>query len=361
MGQFLQGVPVAACHAGGIVLKWTWLGIAGGFLVTIFVAVFICSCQGTDVAEGHSDLVLASAKNEISESELQTNVETLVAFGTRNTYSPQNSKTRGIGAAQNWLEERFRSFSPGGDRYKVFLDCLTHSGRRVCNVGALLKGKVSPDKFFIISGHYDSMPSSSNDGSTDAPGADDDASGTAVVLEAARVLSRYDVAVSVIFLATVGEEQGLLGAKHFAASLRKKGANVVGMITNDIVGSSDGTDGSAPDRLRVYSDWNGQYGTNSKALAERVKFAVESGTQNQFTLELRPSVDRPGRSGDHVAFLKQGYPAIRFIEPFEDLNHQHQDVGLRNGVFYGDLARFLEYDFMARVTLANVIAILSAE
>lgn len=331
-------------------MKWTFYVLA----VTTIVA-FVCSCQKEGAEALRAQAIISDARNEISEAELESNITALVSFGTRNTFSTQTSKTRGIGAAQAWLESKFGALAQGNDRFKVFTDCLQISGTRVCNVGAILKGTVSPEKYFVVSGHYDSMPTNSKDGSSDAPGADDDASGTAVVLEAARVLSRREVPISVIFLATVGEEQGLRGARHFAALMKQKGCNIVGMITNDIVGSSDGSGGSAPNRLRLFSDWNGKYTWASKALAQKVKASVETATQNQFTIALQNSVDRPGRSGDHIGFLEQGFPAIRFIEPYEDLRHQHKNVSGE----YGDLPEYLEYDFMARVVLANVIAILS--
>ncbi len=353
MAPLLQTPPAGGESYREYSMKLTFYAIA----MTVLGTALLCSCQ-KDSSSPSKEVLLSTKSFDISEQELKANILTLVSFGTRNTYSTKTSKTQGIGAAQAWLEEKFRALSDG-DQFRPFTNCFTSSGNKLCNVGGILKGSVTPEKFFVISGHYDSMPSSSRDGTSDAPGADDDASGTSVVLEAARVLSRQKVAISVIFLATVGEEQGLLGSRHFAQQMKKQGVNIVGMITNDIVGSSNGTDGSAPNRLRCYSDWNGKYTSGSKILARKVSSAVAEGTKNQFTLELRDSIDRPGRSGDHVAFLEQGFPAIRFIEPYEDLNHQHQNVRTENGTPKGDLPEYLEYDYMARVVLANVLAVLS--
>jgi len=335
---------------------------------TIIVALLLLAYQ-KETGESEINPALGfqgggSALASISEAELRSNVETLVSFGTRNLYSEQNSNSHGIGAAQRWIESKFRSFAEGkGDRFRVFKDCFTYAGRTICNVGAILTGDQKPRDYFVISGHYDSMPDSATDGVSEAPGADDDASGTAVVIEAARVLSQNGSGVSVIFLAAVGEEQGLVGSRHFAKYLKGRGARVVGMITNDIVGSSDGVEGGAyrkdPNRLRVYSDWGGSYGTGSKALAQKAKSAVEGQMAENLNLDLKTTVDRSGRSGDHVAFLEQGYPAIRFIEPYEDLRHQHRNIRQSGGVQYGDLTRYLEFDFMAKVVAANILTILA--
>jgi hypothetical protein len=246
------------------------------------------------------------------------------------------------------------------------------------NVVATLPGSQpeSAQRLYVISGHYDSMPSSPIDGEKDAPGADDDASGTAVSMELACVMARHKFDATLVFMAVAGEEQGLYGSTGFAKAARERGLDIAGMITNDIVGSSRGDDGAVDrSRLRLFA-----LGVPAKkAQEDDVVAALRTGGENdlptrqlarfiqeqaaKYVPDLKVQVvwrlDRYLRGGDHFPFLEAGYPAVRFTEPNEDWRHQHQDVRVENGVQYGDLPEFMDFGYVAQVARVNA-AVLAA-
>ena len=320
--------------------------------------------------------------SEISEKRIETNIRKLVSFGTRNSLSDPDDPKRGIGAARRWIHDEMARCS---DRLKVeFDEHLVESGPRIprptkiVNVVATLPGTQpeSRGRIYVVSGHYDSMPSSPVDPAKDAPGANDDASGTAVSMELACVMSRHRFDATLVFMAVAGEEQGLLGSSGWAKNARAKGLNVAGMFTNDIVGNTRGADGKV-DRSRVRLFAQGV--PAMKTLPDDVVAALQTGGENDLpTRQLARFIkeaadrhvrdikvdviwrrDRYLRGGDHFPFLEQGYAAVRFTEPVEDWRHQHQDVRVEGGVQYGDLPEFVDFGYVANVARVNAAALAS--
>ena len=245
----------------------------------------------------------------------------------------------------------------------------------ITNVVATLKGSQteSQGRTYVVSGHYDSMCGSATDAKCDAPGANDDASGTAVVLELARAMAKHKFDATIVFMAVAGEEQGLYGATHFAEQAKEKKLNIEGMFTNDIVGNSLGGNGVRDRRtVRVFSEGvpsnetqdeanvrrgvGGENDSVSRQLARFIKETGESYVRNmQVTMVYRR--DRYLRGGDHRPFLERGFAAVRFTEPNEDYRHQHQNVRVENGVQYGDLATFVDFNYTANVARINAAAL----
>jgi Zn-dependent M28 family amino/carboxypeptidase len=245
----------------------------------------------------------------------------------------------------------------------------------ITNVVATLKGSQpeSTDRIYVVSGHYDSMCNTPTDAKCDAPGANDDASGTAAVLEMARVMAKYEFDATIVFMAVAGEEQGLLGSTHFAEEAKKKNWNVDAMFTNDIVGNTLGGNGLR-DRgnVRVFSEGVPSNETDAEATTRRsvggendsasrqlARFIKEIGDSfvPQFKVMLIYRRDRYGRGGDHIPFLERGYPAVRFTEVNEEFRHQHQNVRVENGVQFGDLPEFVDFAYVANVARVNAASL----
>ncbi len=322
---------------------------------------------------------------EVSAASVERTIRKLVSFGTRNTLSAQDDPARGIGAARDWLFEEFKEISRRtGGRLEVELQSFEQQpGRfqriarptRVTNVVARLPGTqpASAERVYVISGHYDSMCTSPTDAECDAPGANDDASGVAAVVEAARVMSSRRFDATIIFMAVAGEEQGLVGAYYFAEQAKKKEMNVEAMITNDIVGNTLGGNGVRDRRtLRVFSEGvpsnetpeeaatrRSVGGENDSAPRQLARFIVEAAAPHMpgFRVQMIYRRDRYLRGGDHIPFLEQGYPAVRFSEPNESYNHQHQNVRTEGGVRYGDLPEFVDFGYVAQVARVNCAAL----
>ncbi len=317
---------------------------------------------------------------EVSPERLEQTVRRLAAFGTRHTLSSQTDPGRGIGAARDYLASEMRRWvGPSQGRLEVRLDSfLQPPAPRVprptpiTNVVATLRG---PDagRYYVVSGHYDSRNGDVMDAVGDAPGADDDASGVAVVLELCRLLSVRPLRGSVVLAAVAGEEQGLLGARHLAEQLVSGGAGVVAMLTNDIVGSATAHDGqSSPHAVRVFAEGvptsetaeqarvrqavGGESDSPSRQLARYVR-EVAGGLHTEMDVRVVHRRDRYLRGGDHIAFLERGVAAVRLTEPHEDFDHQHQNVRVENGVQYGDLPRFCDFDYLARVARVNLATV----
>ena len=320
--------------------------------------------------------------SDISAARVESNIRKLVSFGTRNSLSETDDPKRGIGAARRWIKSELERCG-AGTRMKVEFD--THhvdSGSRIprpvdfVNVVATIPGTQAESRArtYVVSGHYDSMPTDPVDGKSDAPGANDDASGTAVAMELACTLSHYDLDATVILMAVSGEEQGLYGSTGFAKAARAANMDIAGMITNDIVGNTRAPDGSLHrDRLRLFA----QGVPPVKELPPEVLQALRTGGENDLPTrqlaraiqeaaskhvkDLRVDViwrlDRYLRGGDHYPFVEAGYPAVRMTEPVEDWRHQHQDVRVENGVQYGDLPEFVDFEYVAQVARVNAAAI----
>ncbi len=277
-------------------------------------------------------------------------MESLVACGTRHSLSSRTDTHRGIGCGRDAVVRRFEAAeNESGKRMRVVVDSFETTSPRTKNapvpmenVYAILPGTDArlERTAFVVSGHYDSMPSDVMDPNTDAPGADDDASGTAVSILAARALAPKPARATLVFAAVAGEEQGLLGAKRLLEWLTKQGYTVGGMITCDIVGA---TNGSKDRRVRVFSE-GGPDGVDSPG-RQMARLSEEANGKDAVRLVFR--LDRFGRGGDHRPFVEAGLPAVRFTEPLEDYHHEHQTPRVENGVEYGDLVKFMDFDFVA--------------
>lgn len=320
---------------------------------------------------------------EISAKNIESSVRKLVSFGTRNTLSEQNNPTRGIGAARDWIFAEFQKIAQdcGGCLQVEKQSFEQPKANRIpqptvlTNVVATLKGATNPERIYIVSGHYDSMCSSPVDAVCDAPGANDDASGTAAVIELARVMSKRKFDATIIFMTVAGEEQGLLGAAYFAEKAKQEKMNIEGMFTNDIIGGvTTQKNSSNRNKVRVFSEGvpsneteqesntrrsvGGENDSSSRQLARYIKEQSEKYLKN-FSVWLIYRRDRYLRGGDHIPFLERGFSAIRITESDEDYTHQHQNVRTENGVFYGDTIEFVDFEYVANVTRVNMISLAS--
>jgi hypothetical protein len=326
--------------------------------------------------------------NEISAKTLEADVRKMVSYGTRHTLSDTQSKKRGIGAARQWVFDEFKKYSKaGGGRMTVEMDTflMKPDGKRVdkltpmANVLATIPGTDPTDtRVFIMSGHLDSRVTDVMNRTADAPGANDDASGVAAVMEVARVLAGQKFPCTIKLVAVQGEEQGLLGADHLAKRAKREGWNVVAMLNNDIVGNSRGYDPEITDslHLRVFSEGVPATETPEQARQRRqlssendapsrqlARYAQTAARQyvnaNGYAVLLEYRPDRFLRGGDHTPFNQQGYPAVRFTETNENFNHQHQDLRTENGIEYGDKPEFVDYRYLRRTAQVNLATLAS--
>jgi hypothetical protein len=322
---------------------------------------------------------LRAMLREIDARRVQRDIHALVGFGTRHTLSSQTDPNRGIGAARDWIYDQLQGYAAAssGRMTVVKQSFVQPPGPRnpaavtVTNLVATLRGTQpeSADRVYVVSGHYDSRCTDVLDFTCDAPGADDDASGVAAVLELARVMAKRPFDATIVFMAVAGEEQNLFGSTFFAAQAKAQNMDVEGMFTNDIIGSSTNDQGKRdPFTVRLFSEGvptsetpaqaalrqsiGGENDGPSRQLARYVKEVGEnSATGMRVRLIWRR--DRFLRGGDQIPFLQQGYPAARFTEPAENFAHQHQDVRVENGVQFGDLEEFVDFGYVARVTRVN--------
>jgi hypothetical protein len=334
-----------------------------------------------------ADPQIAAALARVSAQRIQANIEKLVSFQTRLTLSAQDADSvkagHGIGAAREWIKAEFESYSRAcGGCLEVKTDSFTEAPAEripkptvITNVYAVQKGTgpESAKRIVLVTGHYDSRNSDTLDVSGIAPGANDDASGTAVSLECARVLSQMKFPATIIFLTVAGEEQGLNGSRHFARMARDQNWNIEAVLNNDIVGG-DRSPQQNPEVVRVFSEGvplsatetelrqvrnlGGESDSASRLLARyiaEVSRTYQTAAQPLLVFRL----DRYLRGGDHYSFNQQGYAAVRFTEYREDYNHQHQNVRTENGIEYGDLPRFVNFDYVANVARLNAATLAS--
>lgn len=299
----------------------------------------------------------AIPRKSVDEKALRATVEELAACGTRHSLSSWEDPKRGIGCGRDRIVARLTEIAreSGGrlsvtvDRFEATAPRTREQPARLENVLAFLPG--SDPKLaktvFLVSGHFDSMPSSVMDPEADAPGADDDASGTAVSIECARLLSKGSYRATLLFAAVSGEEQGLLGGKRLLEYLKEKGYQIGGFLNNDIVGADFAPGG--PHRVRVFSG-GGPDGVDSPS-RDLARAAEEAAGRDAVRLVFR--LDRLGRGGDHRPFVEAGLPAVRFTEPLENYDHEHQTPRVENGREYGDLVKFLNFEFLGNVARAN--------
>ena len=320
---------------------------------------------------------------KIQASRIERTVRDLVSFGTRNTLSAQDDPKRGIGAARDYLYSKFQQIQAlSGGRLRVekqtFIQPVAPrvpNPTPLTNIVAILPGDLpaSQTRYVLVSGHYDSICTSPTDAVHDAPGANDDASGAAAVLETARVMVPYHYSATLVFLCVAGEEQGLLGSTYFAEQVKTNVWHIEAMFTNDIIGGTLGENGVHDDRtVRVFSEGVPSNETPAEATLRRsvggeddapsrqlARFIQETAERHVRALKvtLIHRRDRYGRGGDHIPFAERGYAAVRFTEPNEDYHHQHQDVRTANGVVYGDLPEFVDFSYVANVARVNAAAL----
>jgi hypothetical protein len=335
---------------------------------------------GPPLASAPVDPAIAAMVGSVDARNLRTSDETLVGFFTRNDFSESTStKTRGVFAARDWLVSQFQTIAAtSGGRMTVRLDTYlqaktprTPRDVTESSVIATLQGD-APGPLFVMSAHYDDCNGDCTNGTRVAPGADDNGSGSSAVLEAARVMAPHHFRGTIVFAIFDGEELGLWGSQHYADELKAAGTVVAANLNNDIIGNSTGGSGAhEPNVVRVFSEAlpanadpkriNAVGAENDSPSRELARYIGGIVPQYVDGLNVRQifRADRFLRGGDQESFQADGYPAIRFVEANENFTHQHQDVRTENGIQFGDLLPYIDYDYMAQVTRANVAALAS--
>lgn len=345
-----------------------------------YLLSFLCFTQ-VSISQVVEDPEIKKMITEIKSENLETTVRKLVSFGTRHTLSDTKSKTRGIGAAQQWVKSQFDQYAlVSNGRLSASIDyfMVKADGKRIKtdsqlgNVMATLKGTdPTDDRVLIISGHLDSRVSDVMNVKADAPGANDDGSGVAAVMELAKVMSKRAFPLTIIFVAVTGEEQGLYGARHLAELAKASNWNIVAMLNNDMIGNSlsSGTQLRDNTQIRVFSEsipyleteeeakmrkaTNRDNDSPSRLLARYIKMVTEQYV-DQLKVKLVYRNDRFLRGGDHTPFSQNGFTAVRFCEMNENFNHQHQDLRTENNTQFGDLPEFMDFDYLRKNTCANL-------
>ncbi|MET1259795.1 M28 family peptidase [Flagellimonas sp. DF-77] len=332
---------------------------------------------------GQSDPRLYDIINAVSAERLQADITTLANFGTRHTLSDTISDTRGIGAARRWIKSEFETISAAcNDCLEVFYQKdLVEKGANqrivddvwVVNVVAIQRGTKFPNRYIIMSGDIDSRVSDPNDFTSDAPGANDNATGMAGALEAARVLTKYRFESSIIYVGLSGEEQGLFGGKGLAAYAKKNNWEIVGVINNDMIGNIKGVDGVISNRdFRIFSEPVPPNETERQRRARRFYGGEVDGISRQlaryvhkttktYMPEMNPMMvyrlDRFGRGGHHRPFNDEGYAGIRIMESHENYTQQHQDIRVEDGIAYGDVLEHVDFEYTKKLTAVNAITL----
>ena len=362
------------------------------------------SCLSVSASPTQLDGQIEAVLKAIQPAQIKAYDDKLVSFGTRNTLSDTVSEQRGIGAARRWIEAEMNQCAGlSNGRMTVSLDeHIEPVGRRIAqptnvvNIVATLKGTATPERVLVVSGHYDSRATDVMDVTSDAPGANDDASGSAAVIAMACAFAPYQWEATLVFMNVAGEEQGLLGAEHWAELAAREHRNIIGMLDNDIIGSPVGDQGQRDAmQVRLFADGfspllktvldaqknpssatlirpveeskkiidtiirsGGAEDTPTHQLGRYLKMAAETYLPG-FQVKLINRRDRFLRGGDHLPFLERGYAAVRFTEPFENFAHQHQNVRVENGIQFGDLSQFVDFAYVARVAQANAAGMAS--
>jgi Peptidase family M28 len=330
------------------------------------------------------DAGLRQLLGEIDPARIEATITRLVQFGTRHTASSQTDPVRGIGAATAWVYQQMQAIAAtSSGRMTVQKQTFTQPASpnipvptSITNVIATLQGTASPQRYYVITGHLDSRVTDVTDFTSDAPGADDDGSGVAVVLELARLFATRQFPGTLVFATVDGEEQGLYGSAYMAAQMSAAGADVQGMFSNDIVGASQAFDGTRPDpfSVRLFVEGIPTAATAAEISLMRVVGGENDGVTHQlarFVTAVAPAQltgmnirviwrrDRYLRGSDHISFQAHGYPAARLTEPRENFDHEHRDVQVIDGVQFGDLLEFVDFNYTARVAKVNAAALWS--
>jgi peptidase M28-like protein len=364
-------------------------GIAG-LLSAVPLAVALLSQQPASVPAEAADPQIAAALRDVSAAQIQQTIEKLVSFSTRQTLSSDMpaSSGKGADAAAEWIRKEFERYSKEcSGCLQVKTDEFTQepgprfpNPTKITNIYAVLRGSdpANAGRIYLVTGHYDSRNSDANDAAGAAPGANDDGSGTAVSLECARVLSKHRFPATIVFLTVAGEEQGLYGSSHFAKMAKAEGRNLEAVLNNDIVGG-DHTPGDTlqdPHVVRVFSEGIPTTADEKQLHTIRALGGENDGPSRQLAryvaavakIYFPPTVfqprlvyrhDRYLRGGDHFSFNEQGFAAVRLTEFRENYNHQHQNVRTENGIEYGDLPKFVDYEYTAHVARLNAATLAS--
>ncbi len=351
-----------------------------GLLILFFAQLVLITPVWSQVPP-QFDLRMYDIIKEASPQRLQQDVQQLVDFGTRHTLSDTVSQTRGIGAARRWIKSEFdkisescggclevsyqRTFVAKGDNSRIVKDV------DIVNVIAIQRGTEFPNRHIIMSGDIDSRVSDATNYTDDSPGANDNASGMAGTIEAARILTKYEFPTSVIYVGLSGEEQGLYGGKFMAQMAKEEGWDIVGVINNDMIGNIEGIDGVIDNRsFRIFSEptpvteeedarrrrrfFGGEIDGVSRQLARYVHRMTSA-----YMPEMKPMLvyrlDRFGRGGHHRPFNDEGFAGIRIMETHENYNRQHQDLRTEDGIEYGDVIEKVDFDYNAKLTAVNAI------
>ena len=347
--------------------------------------VLICSVLITVSVSSQTNPKIYDIINAVSAERIEADITTLAGFGTRNTFSDTVSDTRGIGAARRWIKTEFETISKDCNNcLDVFYqkDFVKAEGNRrvpkdtwIVNVAAVQKGAKYPNRYIIMSGDIDSRNSDGSDFTKGAPGANDNASGMAGAIEAARVLSKYTFDASIVYLGLSGEEQGLFGGAGFAAWAKEEGWDIIGVLNNDMIGNIKGVDGVISNRdFRIFSEptppteteqerrrrrfYGGEVDGISRQLARYVHKTTET-----YMPEMNPMMiyrlDRFGRGGHHRPFNDLGFAGVRIMEAHENYTQQHQDIRTENGIEYGDRLKFVNFEYAKKLTAVNAITMAS--
>ena len=349
------------------------------FFLSLLISAFQNFAQNQ--APPQTDLRIYNIIEEVSADRIESDIRKLAGFGTRNTFSDTVSQTRGIGAARRWIKSEFDGISKECDNcLEVFYqkDFVTKEGNSrvphdawVVNVVAIQRGTKYPNRYIIMSGDIDSRASNTMDFTTDAPGANDNASGMAGAIEAARVLSKYDFESSIVYVGLSGEDQGLFGGAGLAKYAQENDWEIIGVFNNDMIGNIKGVDGVIDNRsFRIFSEpvpptetdeerrmrrfYGGEVDGISRQLARYVHKTTE-----KYMPEMNPMMiyrlDRFGRGGHHRPFNDLGFPGIRIMEAHENYTQQHQDIRTEDGIEYGDVVEHVNFDYAKKLTAVNAI------
>ena len=348
---------------------------------TLVATIMLLSTSAIAAPTANDDPRLHDIAKAISADRIEKDITTLVNFGTRHTLSETKSDTRGIGAARRWIQKEFEQISAEcGGCLEVITVSDTISGEKripdpveVVNVIAIQRGTTDPDRYVIMSGDIDSRVSDVMDFTSDSPGANDNASGVAGTLEAARVLSQYKFNGTIVYAALSGEEQGLFGGKILAAKAQKEGWRIKAVLNNDMIGNIEGVNGvinnstarlfaegtrvtetEAEARTRRFT--GGEVDSPSRNLARYIDKIADQYIENLDTMVIY-RLDRFGRGGHHRPFNDLGYPGIRIMETNENYTRQHQDLRTEDGIVYGDTLDGVDFDYAAKLTGLNAVSL----
>ncbi len=350
------------------------------FSRTFFIIILLMITNG--FSQSKVSKMLTDIATAPSADKLKNDITTLVNFGTRHTLSDTVSNTRGIGAARRWIKKEFEAISKDCNNCLEvsFQGNLVKKNKRrifkdvkIVNVMAVQRGTEFPNRYIIMSGDIDSRVSNPNDAVSDSPGANDNATGMAGTLEAARVLSKYKFPVSIIYLGLSGEEQGLFGGTYMAKLFKERGYDVIGILNNDMIGNIHGIDGVIDNStFRVFSEAISMKATDKQKRGMRYFGGEVDGPSRQlaryvaklatnYMTNLRPimiyRLDRFGRGGHHRPFNDVGFTGVRIMETHENYNRQHQDIRTENGIKYGDVLEGVNFDYVAKLTAVNSLTL----